>query len=150
MRRISIKSNSYMGYSKKWTLLVVMALAPGVAVRAQLESNVLQAGLDQLAELHVYATMAKEGYKIVEDGWRTVANIRQGEWDLHQAYYGSLLTVDPAVRRLPEIARIIQWAVRKKDAAALADLTALLTDGQLRMTDGERIRRVAALRERLK
>jgi hypothetical protein len=143
-----------MGFSNKCVLVVVAVtvavVAPGVSALAQLEGNVLQAGLEQIAELNAYAAAARDGYKIVEDGWHTVAGIRQGEWDLHKTYYGSLLKVSPAVKGMPEVTEIIQAAVRKKDAAALADLTVLLTDGQLSLTDGERMKRVVALRERLK
>ena len=118
-----------MGFSNKRVMLMVAALAavaavvvPGVSGRlAQLEANVLQAGLEQIAELNAYAAVARDGYKIVEDGWHTVASIRQGEWDLHKTYYGSLLTVSPTVKGMPEVVEIIQAAARKKDAAALAD-----------------------------
>lgn len=131
--------------------MVVALMSAAHSGRAQLEGKTLQAGLDQIAALNAYAAVAAEGYRIVENGWHGVAVIRQGEWNLHQAYYGSLLAVNPAVRGMPEVADIIRLAPGSKDGAVvIADLTALLSDGKLGMTDGERMQRIILLRERLK
>lgn len=156
MKGILIKSNFYMDYSKFLTL-VVLNLGWFLPGRAQLEGKTLRVMLEQIAALNAYSAAAADGYRLVENGWRTVANIRQGEFELHQAYYGSLRTVNPAVRGMPEatdiirVAGLLAKAGRGKEAkAAVNDLTALLTDGQLSMTDGERMRQIIRLDNQLR
>jgi hypothetical protein len=107
--------------------------------------------------LNAYSAAAADGYRLVENGWHTVANIRQGEFDLHKTYYGSLRTVNPAVRGMAEAGDIVQVAGllakagRGNEAkAAVNDLTALLTDGQLSMTDGERMRQIIRMDNQLR
>jgi hypothetical protein len=145
-----------MDYPKFLTLVVLNLgwLLPG---RAQLEGKVLRSMLEQIAALNAYSAAAANGYRMVEDGWHGVATIRQAEFDLHKAYYGSLRTVNPAVRGMAEAWDIVRLAGalvnagRTREAAsAVADLKALLTDGKLSMTDGERMRRVIALDNELR
>ncbi len=156
MRGISTKSNFYMDYSKFLTLAVLNLIwfLPG---RAQLEGKTLRVMLEQIAALNAYSAAAADGYRSVENGWHTVANIRQGELDLHKAFYGSLRTVNPAVRRMAEAGDIVRLAgvlanagKTREATAAVADLTALLTDGQLSMTDGERMRQIIRLDNQLR
>jgi hypothetical protein len=157
MRETLIKSNYCMGYSRIHALLLAAGMAWASSSDAQLEGKTLQSMLDQIAALNAYSAAAVDGYRLVENGWHTVAAIRQGEWFLHKAYYGSLLTVNPAVRGMAEagdivrVAGLLVKAGRVKEAeAAVVDLTALLTDGRLSMTDGERMRRVIVLDNELR
>jgi hypothetical protein len=152
MKRISIKSNYCMGYGRIQPLLLAVGVVVGFSGRAQLEGKTLQSMLDQIAALNAYSAAAADGYNLVENGWHTVATIRQGEFDLHKTYYGSLLTVNPAVRGMAEagdivreIGLLVNAGHTKEAKAAMNDLTALLTHGQLSMTDGERMRRVITL-----
>jgi len=152
MKRISIKSNYCIGYSSIRALLLIAGMAICFSSRAQLGGKTLRTMLEQIAALNAYSAVAADGYRLVENGWHTVADIRQGEWDLHKVYYGSLRTVNPAVRGMAEAGDIVRIAGRlanagrgKEAGAVVNDLTALLTDGQLSMTDGERMRRVIAL-----
>jgi hypothetical protein len=125
---------------------LVLALVGGPPAKAQLEGKVLQQGLDQLAALNAYSAALTDGYRVVEDGIHTIRDIRQREWDLHQAYYGSLLTVNPVVKAMAEVEEIL----KSGNKAAIGDLEALLSDAQLSMTDGERIRRVVMLEKEVK
>jgi hypothetical protein len=141
-----------MAYSSIRTLLLMAVMAWAFSSDAQLEGKISQTMLDQIAELNAYSAVAADGYRLVENGWHGVAVIRQGEWDLHKTYYEMLLTVNPAVRGMAEAGDIVRVAGRlanagrgKEAEAAVSDLTALLTDGQLSMTDGERMRRIIAL-----
>src|SRR5580693_6666841 len=108
MRGISIKSNYCMGYSRIRALLLAAGMGWGLGSKAQLEGNTLQTMLDQIAALNAYSAAAADGYNLVENGWHTVATIRQGEFDLHKTYYGSLLTVNPAVRGMAEAGDIVR------------------------------------------
>lgn len=156
MREISIKSKSCMGY-RRICALFIAGMVVWNSGKAQLEGKTLQTMLDQIAALNAYSAAAADGYRLVENGWHTVATIRQGEFELHQTYYGSLRTVNPAVRGMAEagdivrVAGMLVTAGRTREAnAAVADLTALLTDGRLSMTDGERMRRIIVLDNELR
>jgi hypothetical protein len=145
-----------MDYSKFLTL-VVLNLGWFLPGHAQLEGKTLRVMLEQIAALNAYSAAASDGYRLVENGWHTVANIRQGEFDLHQAYYRSLRTVNPTVRGMAEAGDIVTMAGRlakagrgKEAEAAVNDLTALLTDGKLSMTDGERMRQIIRLDNQLR
>jgi hypothetical protein len=145
-----------MGCSKV-VLLVVAGCGWFLPVRSQLEGKTLQVMLGQIAALNEYSSAAADGYRLVENGWHTIGAIRQGEWDLHKMYYGSLATVNPVVRAMPEardiitIAGLLAKRGRTAEASAAAsDLSALLTDGHLVMTDGERMRRIIVLDEELR
>jgi len=157
MKRILIKSKSCMGYGKIRALLLAAGMARGLSCSAQLEGKTLRVMVEQIAVLNAYSAVEVDGYRLVENGWHTVAAIRQGEFDLHKTYYGSLRTVNPVVRGMPEAEDIVRVADlmaktgRGKEAeAAVSDLTALLTDGQLSMTDGERMRQIIRLDNQLR
>jgi hypothetical protein len=146
-----------MGYSRIRVVILVMGVGWSLSSNAQLEGKTLRVMLEQISALNAYSAAAADGYRLVENGWHTVATIRQGEWDLHKAYYGSLRTVNPAVRGMAEAGDIVKVtglmvkAGRAKEAeAAVNDLTALLTDGQLSMTDGERMREIILLDNQLR
>jgi hypothetical protein len=138
-------------------LLVFVGCGWLFRARAQLEGKTLQVMLGQIAALNEYSAAAADGYRLVENGWHTIAAIRQGEWDLHKAYYGSLAAVNPVVRGMPEAQDIVTVAglmakrgQTKEAADAASDLTSLLTDGQLVLTDGERIKRIIVLDEEVR
>jgi hypothetical protein len=157
MKAILIKSNYCMGCNRIRALLLAAGMAWALGSSAQLEGKTLRVMLEQIAALNAYSAAAAEGYQLVETGWHTVATIRQGEFDLHNTYYGSLRTVNPAVRGMAEAEDIIRVsglmakAGRGKEAeAAVNDLTALLTDGQLSMTDGERMLQIIRLDNQLR
>lgn len=146
-----------MGYRKVRALFLVAGMAWALSSNAQLEGKTLRSMLEQIAALNAYSAAAADGYRLVENGWHTVANIRQGEWDLHKTYYSSLQTVNPAIRGMAEagdivrVAGLLANAGRGKEAeAVINDLTALLTDGRLSMTDGERMRQIVALDSELR
>jgi hypothetical protein len=146
-----------MGYRKVRVLLLMAGMAGALSSNAQLDGKTVQSMLEQIAALNAYSATAADGYRLVENGWHTVANIRQGEWDLHKTYYGSLRTVNPAVGGMAEAEDIVRVAgllanagQGKEAVAAINDLTALLTDGRLSMTDGERMRQIVALDSELR
>ncbi len=128
--------------------------------------------LQQIAALQTYISYAKKGYNITSTGISTIKDIKNGEFDLHNAFFNSLKTVSPLVRKNVKIAEIIdlQQSITKNlngigDNASLsqadreyiasvrkkvleecaADLEALLlivTSGRLEMTDDQRINRL--------
>ena len=63
--------------------------------------------LDQIAALQAYLQVAEKGYRIVEQGLQTIGEIKNGELNLHNAFYSSLEAVSPAVANMAEVAEII-------------------------------------------
>ena len=128
--------------------------------------------LNQIAALQVYIGYARKGYDIVSGGIHTVRDIKNGEFGLHSAFFGSLKAVSPAIRNNIKVAEIIDMqlsiarnfggirssaylsgsdrdyiaTVREKvleDCTAdLEELLLVITAGKVEMADGERIRRL--------
>ncbi|WP_119079485.1 hypothetical protein [Chitinophaga alhagiae] len=53
----------------------------------------------QIAALRQYAGLARKGYDVVGGGIRLVGQIKQGDLDIHSAFFSSLRQVSPFVRR---------------------------------------------------
>jgi hypothetical protein len=51
----------------------------------------------QIAAFQIYAGYLKQGYKIVDEGWSMVNDIKHGDFDLHNNYFNSLKQVNPSV-----------------------------------------------------
>ena len=75
----------------------------GLAASAQFTTEML----DQIAALQAYLQVAEKGYHIVEQGLQTIGEIKNGELNLHSAFYSSLQAVSPTVANMAEVAEII-------------------------------------------
>ncbi len=139
--------------------------------------------LQQIAALRGYIATAREGYQIVEQGLTTIRDIRNGEFQLHRAFFDSLSAVNPVVKMMPEVSEIIntpkalidqlskamtRWSrpwLSKGEMTGNREiyqnfialglkntglLQKLISDGALKMTDGERISQIEALAERVR
>lgn len=128
--------------------------------------------IEQIAALKVYAGYLKKGYDIADQGINTVKDIKNGEFNLHSVFIGSLRTVSPAIRNGSTVADIIafqleisktlnslkhnEWLpashqsyikdVKNKVMGEcendLEELLLILTSGKVEMTDDERIKRL--------
>lgn len=128
--------------------------------------------LKQIAGLQVYIGYAKKGYDIATSCIHTVRDIKNGEFGLHSAFFGSLKAVSPFIRNNSKVAEIVgmQLAISKSFNSiksndllsdgdrdyigsvrekvldeCLTDLEELLlviTSGKVEMTDDERIKRL--------
>lgn len=131
--------------------------------------------IEQLAALKLYAGYLKKGYEIGSSGLNFIRDAGKGELDLHSAFFSSLKTVSPLVKKDVRIAEILemQLEIRKtfsgfsnlrnlSDANhryidlvssnllddCIKDLEALLlviTSGRMELTDGERMVRIYQL-----
>ncbi len=131
--------------------------------------------IEQLAALKLYATYLKKGYEIGSSGLNFIKNAGKGEFDLHSAFFSSLKTVSPLVKKNVRIAEILemQIAISKTFSSfrglqnlsdanhryidlvssnlmddCIKDLEALLlviTSGRLELTDDERMVRIDQL-----
>lgn len=76
----------------------------------------------QVAALQVYAGELVKEYQVTDAGLTGISGSKQGEYDLHQGYYASLESVNPAVAQMPEVAEIgdIQGAIVQRFSTALS------------------------------
>lgn len=94
------------------TLLFTVALASGA--RAQTWEEYFKQKktqrkylLRQIAELQIYLGYLKKGYTIAREGLYTIESIKDGEWNLHKVFFGSLKIVNPKIRHYAKVAAII-------------------------------------------
>lgn len=113
---------------KKW-LFGLLVLALSMPVRAQTfaewwEQNKtrLEYYAKQISELQVYIGEAEKGYSIMENGINTIGQIKKGEFNLHNAFYSSLESVNPTIAKLGEVADIIalQAAIVERFSSSLS------------------------------
>jgi hypothetical protein len=65
----------------------------------------------QIASLQVYAGYLEKGYQIANKGLTTIGDIKNGEFNLHKDYFGSLKSVNPSIAKDARIAAIIALQV---------------------------------------
>jgi hypothetical protein len=61
----------------------------------------------QIASLQVYAGYLEKGYQIANKGLTAIGDIKNGEFNLHKDYFGSLKSVNPSIVKDARIAAII-------------------------------------------
>jgi len=129
----------------------------------------------QIALLQLYMGWIEQGYQIAGSGLHLISDIKQGEWNLHSLFFGSLALVNPAIKQCAEVTEVMQYqADITKELAVLGliknlnpeetdhllevkenllgdcfrdldHLISLLSDHVFRMSDEERIRSLAAI-----
>ena len=127
---------------------------------------------EQIAALRMYAGYVKDGYQIVSDGVQNVKSLKNGEFNLHDAFFKSLKAINPSIRNIEKIADIISLQVAigknltmikglqyfsvpqreyidrvksqvlKGCESDLEELLLVITSGQIEMKDDERIKRI--------
>ena len=65
----------------------------------------------QIALLRVYLGYLKKGYEIADKGLTTIHNIKNGDFNLHRDFFGSLKNVNPHIANSAKIADIIAFQV---------------------------------------
>ncbi len=126
----------------------------------------------QIAALQACRTSLEQGYAMMKSEWGAIGNFKNGEFGLHQDYYNSLLAVNPRVKssvnlstiqaeqqsivsqfnaiknlnglQADELAYInsVRQNIIDQCSKDLDDLQAVLSAGELQMTDDERIQRI--------
>ena len=129
----------------------------------------------QIAALNACETSLKQGYNMLHSEWSAIGNFKNGEFGLHQDYYNSLSQVNPQVRNSVDLSTIqaeqqsiinqfnsvqhlsalsaseqsyimvVQQNIINQCVKDLNDLQAVLSSGELVMTDDERIKRINQL-----
>ncbi len=68
--------------------------------------------IQQIEALQTYVDHVKKGYVIANKGISTVQTIKNGEWNLHKDFFGSLSVVNPAIKKYAKLADIISMQGR--------------------------------------
>lgn len=68
--------------------------------------------LQQIAALQVYLGYIKKGYDIASQGLTTIRNIKNGDFNLHRDFLGSLSLVNPKIKNYARVADIIALQTR--------------------------------------
>ena len=106
--------------------------------------------LDQVAALQELLGTVERGYRLATEGVEIVREIRNGVFDLHDVFFGSLLRVDDGVRGSPLLAEAWRYAELNGDQEALEMLRLLTRDDVLTMTDGERLGMIMRIRDEMR
>jgi len=155
-----------------WILLLLFFLSSKSFGQTQAIQQLLL-DVEKLTQLKSILTELKDGYKIVSNGYTTIKNISEDNFNLHDIFLKSLLEVTPAVKNYVRIKDIIdaQLSIVREYKNALKQfkgsgefsvdemgylekvyahlfnhsldnlqtMLMVITAGQLRMSDDERI-----------
>ncbi|WP_440434834.1 hypothetical protein [Parafilimonas sp.] len=98
---------------KKWCLMILIICSVQIVHAqtfaewfAQKKTQIKYLGI-QIAALQVYAGYLQKGYHIAQHGLTAISDIKNGEFNLHKDYFGSLSNVSPAIAKDARIAAII-------------------------------------------
>ena len=84
--------------------LLVLLLLSGINVPSfaqgifNQKGEMIKKNIKQIALLATYSRYAKKGYRIMKDGWNTVHDLKDGEFNLHLSYIHSLKKVNPKIK----------------------------------------------------
>ena len=134
----------------------------------------------QISALESFESDVKKGYTIATGGLSNIGSITGAEFSLHQSYFASLKAVNPAVKNNPDLAAISQYAeaisrdlgglnhlnglddntrtyigqvthkVLQECNIDLSELEPIVFDGQVQMTDQERLNKLHEIYEHIK
>lgn len=65
----------------------------------------------QIVLLRVYLGYLKRGYEIADKGLTTIHNIKNGDFNLHRDFFGSLKNVNPHIRNSAKVADIMAFQI---------------------------------------
>lgn len=95
------------------SLLFFLCLGNNIKTFAQSqEAKQLLLDVEKLASLKNILADLKKGYVVVSEGYNTIRNISEGNFNLHETFLNSLLQISPTVRNYKRIADIINAQVK--------------------------------------
>lgn len=94
-------------------MILITLFAGGLSVNAQnwnewfrQRRTQIRYYVEQIAALQVYIELGQKGYGIYKDGLQVINDIKQGDFNLHNNYFGSLSAVKPSIRNSPTAKKI--------------------------------------------
>lgn len=118
----------------KMFCILLLLLCSGATIQAQTFSEWFSQKktqkkylIEQIAALKIYSGYLKKGYDIGKKGLGTISRIKNGEFNLHRDFFGSLSIVNPAIKSDPRIASVekMQIAILDIKSQVLASLTSV-------------------------
>lgn len=92
------------------TLLLVIGFVTSQSVFAQQqEVQQLILNWEKLKQLEEILDNMYRGYKILDKGYRTIKDIAQGNYSIHQAFLDGLMAVNPTIRNYKRIPMIVNY-----------------------------------------
>ena len=92
---------------KKYLTLVMITIC-GQMLRAQtFELEQLALDIEKLAQLKNILSDLYKGYEILSEGYSTIRDISEGNFNLHKAFLDGLLLASSAVKNYPHVADIV-------------------------------------------
>lgn len=92
---------------KKCVWMILLIICVGFRPKAQsAELQQLLLDIQKLSQLKSILSDMYKGYEVLSNGYTTIKNISQGNFNLHQLFLDGLLLVSPAVanyKRIPDI-----------------------------------------------
>lgn len=73
------------------------------------EATQLLLNVEKLSQLKNILTDMKKGYTIVSNGYRSMKNIAEGNFSLHEVFLDGLMLVSPEVKKYARVADIITY-----------------------------------------
>lgn len=120
---------------KKFLIIIVVIAIPALSF-SQTTAEWLQQKktqrkylIQQIVAFQTYLGYLKQGYDIAQKGISTVQHIKNGEWNLHRDYFGSLKTVNPSIIKLRKVAELSAMLVKTvKQTKSLISYTQITND----------------------
>jgi hypothetical protein len=100
-------------------IILICALCGAVSLATHAQTITVLT--EQLAALQELRHTVEQGYRLVTGGLQTIGQITNGEFQLHQAYFGSLSGVNPALDNDPKLT-----ALRNLQATLVQQINAAL------------------------
>jgi len=85
-------------------ILASVFVLPARPAHAQMDREEM---LAQIAKLQVLISETEKGYEIVREGLTIIGDIKQGDFNLHQLFFNSLMLVKPEIRRYIKVADML-------------------------------------------
>lgn len=90
----------------------MLSISFPVKAKAQVtELMQLALNIEKLMQFKQILSDLKKGYEIISGGYKTIKNISEGNFKLHQVFLDGLMEVSPAVRNYHRVADIINYQV---------------------------------------
>lgn len=91
-------------------LVFLMASIPRANAQAQ-ELKQLALNIEKLSQFRAILRDMKKGYEILTEGYNTVKDLTEGNFNLHKTFLDKLLQVSPAVRNYKRVADIMEYQI---------------------------------------
>lgn len=95
---------------KRFCLLVILLAGTGIAQKAQAQDQEIEQlilDVQKLSQFRQILSDMKTAYVVIMQGYTTVRDISQGDFNLHKAFLDGLMVVSPVVRNYKKTADII-------------------------------------------